>query len=102
EYPDKERVELTKERDVTELYIGNKGYEITYKGVHPMEKQDLEDYLRRRRFSLDPLLRSWASEPTGVLLCEGFAIAAQHPSSQVSLFNADTVCNPLYFNHDSH
>ena len=42
EFPDKERVELTKERDVTELYVGNKGYEITFKGVHTMEKKDLE------------------------------------------------------------
>ena len=79
EYPDKERIELTKERDVTELYVGNKGYELTYKGVHPSEKQDLEDYLRRRRFSLDNMLRNWVNDPGVVLLFEGFAIAAQHP-----------------------
>ena len=39
EYPDKERIELTKERDVTELYVGDKGYELTYKGVHPSENK---------------------------------------------------------------
>src|ERR1035441_8451495 len=32
EWPDKERVELTKQRDVIELNVGDKGYEITYKG----------------------------------------------------------------------
>ena len=56
EFPDKERVEITKERDIAELYVGNKGWEITYKGPHPIEQKDLDDYLRRRRFSLDTVL----------------------------------------------
>jgi hypothetical protein len=102
EYPDKERIELTKERDVTELYVGNKGYEITFKGVHPSEKQDLEDYLRRRRFSLDTMLRNWVNDPGVVLLFEGFAIAAQHPSQQVTLINAQNESVTLYFDNDTH
>ena len=48
EFPDKERVELTKERDVAELFVGDRGFEITYKGAHPMEAKDVTDYLRRR------------------------------------------------------
>jgi hypothetical protein len=102
EYPDKERIELTKERDVTELYVGNRGYEITYKGVHPAEKQDLEDYLRRRRFSLDTMLRNWVNDPGVALLFEGFAIAAQHPSQQVTLINAQNESVTLYFDNDTH
>jgi len=102
EFPDKERVELTKERDVTELYVGNKGYEITYKGAHSIEKKDLDEYLRRRRFSLDTILRTWVNDPTVVLLFEGFAIAAQHPSQQVTLINAQDESVTLYFDNDSH
>jgi len=102
EFPDKERVELSKERDVTELYVGNKGYEITYKGVHTMEKKDLEDYLRRRRFSLDIILHNWVNDPKVVLLFEGFAIAAQHPSQQVTLINAQDESVTLYFDNDTH
>ena len=81
EFPDKERVELTKERDVAELYVGNKGWELTYKGAHPIEEKDRIDYLRRRRFSLDTVLRTWVNDPTVVLLFEGAAIAAQHPAT---------------------
>ena len=73
---------------MAELYVGNKGYEITYKGAHPIEPKDLEDYLRRRRFSLDTVLRTWVNDPGVVLLFEGFAIAAQHPPQQVTLINA--------------
>jgi len=102
EFPDKERVELTKERDVTELYVGNKGFEITYKGAHTMEKKDLEDYLRRRRFSLDIILRNWVNDPKVVLLFEGFAIAAQHPAQQVTLINAQDESVTLYFDNDTH
>jgi hypothetical protein len=102
QFPDKERVELTKERDIAELYVGNKGYEITYKGPHAIEKKDLDDYLRRRRFSLDTVLRTWVNDPSVVLLFEGFAIAAQHPSQQVTLINNQDESVTLYFDNDTH
>ena len=102
EFPDKERIELTKERDIAQLYVGNKGYEITYKGPHLLEKKDLEDYLRRRRFSLDTVLRTWVNDPSVVLLYEGFAIAAQHPSQRVTLINAQDESVTLYFDNDTH
>jgi hypothetical protein len=102
EFPDKERVELTKERDIAELYVGNKGYEITYKGPHPIEAKDLDDYLRRRRFSLDTVLRTWVNDPGVVLLFEGPAVAAQHPAAQVTLINLQNESVTLYFDADTH
>lgn len=102
EFPDKERVELTKERDIAELYVGDKAWEITYKGPHPIEKKDLDDYLRRRRFSLDTILRTWVNDPGVVLLFEGFAVAAQHPATQVTLINAQNDSVTLYFDSDTH
>ena len=102
EFPDKERVELTKERDIAELFIGNKGYEITYKGPHPVEPKDLEDYLRRRRFSLDIVLRTWVNDPSVVLLFDGNAVAAQHPALQITLINSKNEGVTLYFDVDTH
>ncbi len=102
EFPDKERVEITKERDIAELYIGNKGYEITYKGPRPIEQKDLDDYLRRRHFSLDTVLRNWVNDPGVVLLFEGNAIAAQHPALQVTLINSKNESVTLYFDVDTH
>jgi len=77
EFPDKERVEITKQRDVAMLYNGDKGYEITYKGPHPIEPKDVTDYLRRRRFSLDVVLRKWTTDPKVALFYEGNAVAAE-------------------------
>jgi hypothetical protein len=102
QFPDKERVELTKERDIAQLFVGDKGWEITYKGPHPLEAKDLEDYLRRRRYSLDRILRTWLNDPGVVMLFEGNAIAAQHPALQVTLVNAQNESVSLYFDVDSH
>jgi hypothetical protein len=102
EFPDKERVEITKERDIAELYVGNKGWELTYKGAHPIEEKDLSDYLRRRRFSLDTVLRTWLTDPGVILLYEGNVIAAQHPAVQVTLINTKNESVTLYFDTDSH
>lgn len=102
EYPDKDRIEFTKERDVAQVFVGDKGYEITYKGAHAVEQKDLDDYLRRRKFSLERILRSWVNDPTVVLLFEGNAIAAQHPALQVTLVNTQNESVTLYFDTDSH
>jgi hypothetical protein len=100
--PSEERVELTKERDVTELYVGDKGYEITYRGVHPIEEKDLTDYLRRRRFSLETVLRNWVNDPGVVILYEGPATAAQHSSEEVTLIDAKNEAVHLYFDVYTH
>lgn len=102
EFPDKERVELTPERDVAELYVGDKGYELTYKGVHPIEEKDLVDYLRRREFSLDTVLRSWVNDPGVILLYEGSAIAADQPALRVTLINSKNQSVTLYFDIYTH
>jgi hypothetical protein len=102
EFPDKERVELTKERDVAELYVANKGWELTYKGARPIDQKDLDDYLRRRKFSLDTILRTWVNDPTVVLLFEGNAIAAQHPALRVTLVNTKDESVTLFFDVENH
>ena len=102
EFPDKERVEFTKERDIAQVFVGDKGYEITYTGPRPIEKKDLDDYLRRKQFSLERVLRTWFNDPGVVLLFEGNAIAAQHPALQVTLINTQNESVTLYFDIDSH
>lgn len=102
EFPDKERVELTKQRDIAELYVGNRAWEITYKGPKPIEPKDLDDYLRRRRFSLETILRTWVIDPAVAMLYEGNAIAGQHPALQVTLINSKNEAVTLDFDIDTH
>jgi hypothetical protein len=102
EYPDKERIELTKQRDIAYIWAGDKGYEVTYKGPHPVDKKDLEDYLRRRRFSLDTLLRVWVNDPGVALFYEGNALAGNLSAQQITLINAKNEAVSLYFDIETH
>jgi hypothetical protein len=102
QYPDKDRVELTKERDVTQLYVGEKGWEITFKGPKALEGKDMSEYLRRRKFSLENILRNWVNDPTVALFYEGNALAAQRPALQVSLINAQNEAVTLFVDADTH
>lgn len=102
EFPDKERVEYTKERDIARVFLGDKGYEITYRGVHPVEEKDMSDYRRQRHYALDLILRKWVNDPGVIFLYEGNAIAAQHPAIQVTLINASNESVTLDFDAQSH
>lgn len=102
EYPDKERIELTKERDVAYLYTGEKGYELTYKGPRPVEKKDLEDYLRHRRLSLETLLRVWTNDPKVALFYDGTALAGNLPADQITMINSKDEAVKLFFDLETH
>lgn len=102
EYPDKERLEVTKERDVAYIYSADKGYEVTFKGAHPMESKDLEAYLRRRRFSLETMLRVWINDPSVALFYEGTALAGNLAAQQVTLINSKDEAVNLFFDIDTH
>jgi hypothetical protein len=102
QYPDRERIELTKERDVAQLYVGNKGWEITYKGAHPIEDKDLSEYLRRRRFSLDTLLKTWVNDSKVALFYDGEAVAVQRPALKVTLINSSNESVSLYVDAETH
>jgi hypothetical protein len=88
-YPDKDRIELTKQRDVTYIYTGDKGYEITYKGTAAVEPKDLSEYLLRRKYSLEQLVRVWMKDPATLVLYEGSALAERQFVEQVSLVNKE-------------
>ena len=102
EYPYKERLEVTKQRDIAYLYVDDKGYEITYKGPHQIEKKELEDYLRRRRLSLETILREWARDPTVALFFDGNALAGNLPAQQITLINSKNEAVSLFFDLDTH
>src|SRR6202140_649129 len=102
-FPDKDRVELTKKRDVIQIYNGDKGYEITYKGVRPLDQKDeLDAYLRRRHYALDIVLREWLNHPGLALFYEGQTVAAQKETEQVTVMNNKNEAVTLYIDIMTH
>ena len=69
--PDKERVELGKKRQVYEIYVGDEGWEITYKGKRATPKIEIDDYLRRRNHSVDAVARIWMKDPGALYIYGG-------------------------------
>ena len=86
--PDSDRVEFTKQRDVIDLYIGDKGYETTYKGTVAIEPKLLSEYLRRREHSLEWVIRNWLSAPGAMILYDGTAIVEQNLADKVTILTA--------------
>jgi hypothetical protein len=102
-FPDKDRVELTKKRDIIQIYNGDKGYEITYKGVRDLDPKDqLDPYLRRRHYSLDIVLREWLNQPGVALFYEGQTVAAQKQAEQVTIMNNKNEAVTLYIDIIAH
>lgn len=101
-FPDKERVELTKKRDVIYVYNGDKGYEITFKGTALADAKTMADYLRRRQYSLDWILRRWLNEPGVALFYDGPAVAEQKQAEQVTIMNAHDQAVTIYIDPDTH
>ena len=48
---------MSKHRDVVEFFIGRQGWEVTYRGKKPQDKDILDDFLRRRDHSIELAMR---------------------------------------------
>jgi hypothetical protein len=101
-YPDKERVELTKQRDVVFINVGESGYEVTYKGTAAQEPDQLADYNRRHRHSLEVVLRQWLNQPGTALFYDGPAVAEQKPADSVTILAADNDSVTLFLDNHTH
>ena len=101
-YPDKDRIELTKKRDVIYVENGDKGYEITFKGTRAEDPKDQVDYQRRRHYALDVVLREWLHQPGIALFYDGQAVAEQKPAQQVTIMNANNEAVILYLDDSTH
>ncbi len=101
-WPDKDRVEVTKHRDVVEFYIGREGWEVTYRGKKPMQKDLLEDYLRRRDHSIETAVKVWLKDPNTILVYEGQTMAERHMAEQVTLISAQNESITIQMDEQSH
>jgi hypothetical protein len=101
-FPDRDRVELTKKRDVVYVYRGDKGFEITYKGTRSDDPKAVSDFLRRREYSLDWVVRKWLSQPGIALFYEGHTVAAQKDTEQVTVMNSNNQGVTLYIDSKTH
>lgn len=104
-WPDKDRFEITKQRDIVELYVGDSAYEVTYKGIRmldPVKDEKLKQSLLRRHYSLETVVRTWLTEPGILLLDEGPSISEGQMAEKVTIINAKNESVTLLISRDSH
>ena len=90
-WPDKDRIELTKQRDIVQLYVGDQAYEITYRGIRPIDlhkEEKVGQAIVRRYYSLENVLRNWLKEPGILLLDEGPGISEGHMAEKLTIINS--------------
>lgn len=86
-WPDMERAELTKQRDIVYVHNGGNGYEITYKGTRAEDAEEHKKYVRSHEHSLPVVLRRWLSQPGTLLFYDGVGVADQRQVEKVTILN---------------
>lgn len=88
QWPDHDRIEFTKHRDVLQFYEGREGWEVTYRGKRALPKDQLEEFLRRRDHSIETAVKVWLKDPKTIAIYEGQRVVYRHLVDQVTLISA--------------
>lgn len=121
QYPDKDRFEVLRLKDIhiipgaidvggvkskkvelSLIHNGDKGYEETYKGTAAQDKLDLENYLRRRRHSLEWIFRKWIRDPNVAWFYEGQSVVDGKECEGVTLLNNKDDSVSVYLDLNTH
>jgi hypothetical protein len=87
-FPDKERVELTKQRDWIIIHNGGRGTETTFHGTRPEDDDAHREYLLRDQYSMENVLRNWLNAPGTVFFYEGTGFTDNHQVEKATIANA--------------
>jgi hypothetical protein len=120
-YPDKDRFEVLKAKDIHVIpgsidiggvkskkvdlalvHNGDKGYEISYKGTAAQDKLDLQNYLRRRDHSPEWVFRKWLNDPTVALFYDGLDVVDSKPTEGVTMLNSRNDSVKIWIDQATH
>jgi hypothetical protein len=101
-WPDQDRIEYTKHRDVLQFYSGREGWEVTYRGKKALPQEQLDDFLRRRDHSIETVVKSWLNDPRTILVYEGQRLAERHLADQVTLISAQNDAVTIQMDTQTH
>jgi hypothetical protein len=102
QFPDKDRVELTKKRNVVEIVSAEDAWEITFQGKHRLDKDVALDFMRRRAHSLETVLRTWLQQPNVALFYGGQVMVERHLADEVTVMTADNDSVTIRVDIDTH
>ena len=92
----------TDHADVAEVWTGENGYEITYKGTRPLPAKDVEEFQRWREHSLEVVVEDWLKQPNVVVTCGGTKMVERHLADEVAVLSADDDTVTLKLDQSTH
>jgi hypothetical protein len=101
-WPDHDRTEYTKHRDVVQFYVDRQGWEVTYRGKKPLPQEQVDDFLRRRDHSIETVVKVWLKDPKTILIYEGQRLAERHLAEQVTLISAENEAVTILMDVQTH
>jgi hypothetical protein len=104
-WPDTDRWELTDQRDIVQLFQGDKEIEVTYQGareLNPEKDENVRQWLVRRHYTLEKVLRNWINEPGTLLLDEGPTMAENRMAEKITVINSKDEAVTLLVSADTH
>ena len=84
---DKSMILPGKKIDVVQIWTGDGGYEITYKGKNSLPHEQIEDYYRRRGHSIEDVVRTWLKAPNVVVISEGNTMVERRLADRVTVLS---------------
>jgi hypothetical protein len=84
---DKSMILPGKKIDVVQIWTGDGGYEITYKGKNSLPHEQVEDYYRRRDHSIEDVVRTWLKAPNVVVISEGNTMVERRLAEKVTVLS---------------
>lgn len=101
-----DRMEYTKHRDVVDIFKQNKNqfeaWEITYRGLKPLPAEQTDEYQRRRRHSIETVVKVWLKDPQTILIFEGQHLAARHNADVVTVISPQNESETIYVDTQTH
>ncbi len=102
EWPDHDRTDYTKHRDVVQFLIGRQGWEVTYRGKKAWDKDTLDDAIRDRDHSIETVVKVWLKEPNTILVYEGQHLAERHLAEQVTVISPQNEAVTILIDAQTH
>jgi hypothetical protein len=102
QWPDRDRTDVTKHRDVVEFFVGDQGWEVTYRGKKAMDKEILDDFLRRRAHSIETAIKVWLKDPNTILIYGGTHMVERREAEQVTLISANNESVTILMDASTH
>jgi hypothetical protein len=102
QWPDNDRTDYTKHRDVVQFLVGRQGWEVTYRGKKAWDKDTLDEALRSRDHSIETAVKVWMKEPNTILVYEGQHLAERHLAEQVTLISPQNEAITILMDAQTH